>query len=103
MKYWIFGAGKFGRQCYEIFSNKLDIIGFIDNNKEKNEKTNQENSRVARAAVRAIVWRYTREEREEREERRERVRLARCGLRVRVALCLSGARWVSWTLFRGAA
>ncbi len=36
MKYWIFGAGKFGRQCYEIFSNKLDIIGFIDNNKEKN-------------------------------------------------------------------
>lgn len=54
----------------------------------------------ARSGARYRVEIY---EREEREERRERVRLARCGLRVRVALCLSGARWVSWTLFRGAA
>lgn len=63
---------------------------------------------MARAAVRAIVWRYTREEREERERRvrvppEERVRLARCGLLARVALCLSGVRWASSTLFRGAA
>lgn len=36
MKYWIFGAGKFGRKCYEIYHEQMDIRGFIDNDESKN-------------------------------------------------------------------
>lgn len=36
MKYWIFGAGKFGKKCYELYHDQLDFCGFIDNDETKN-------------------------------------------------------------------
>lgn len=38
MKYWIFGAGTYGKECYELCHNQLDICGFIDNDKDKVNK-----------------------------------------------------------------
>ena len=35
MKYWIFGAGKYGRKCYEQYNNQVDFCGFIDNDENK--------------------------------------------------------------------
>ncbi len=35
MKYWIFGAGKFGREFYEIYNSQMNICGFIDNDESK--------------------------------------------------------------------
>ncbi len=35
MKYWIFGAGKYGKECYDLYHQKIDFVGFIDNSVEK--------------------------------------------------------------------
>lgn len=37
-KYYIWGAGTFGRAFYEEFCNKICILGFVDSNSEKQEK-----------------------------------------------------------------
>lgn len=37
MKYWIFGAGKYGKKCYEAYHEQLDFRGFIDNDESKDQ------------------------------------------------------------------
>lgn len=37
MKYWIFGAGKYGKKCHEIYHDQLDFCGFIDNDDSKDQ------------------------------------------------------------------
>lgn len=31
-KYYIFGAGSYGRIAYESLKDKVDFVGFLDNN-----------------------------------------------------------------------
>ncbi len=37
MKYWIFGAGAYGQECYRLYQNQYDICGFIDNDSKKTD------------------------------------------------------------------
>lgn len=38
-KYYLFGAGDYGKQFLKIFENEIDIIGYIDNSVEKQNKS----------------------------------------------------------------
>ena len=33
--FYLFGAGDYGQQFYNMFKNEINIIGYIDNNPEK--------------------------------------------------------------------
>lgn len=33
-EYLLWGCGEFGRQFYDLFHNKIDIVGYIDSNRK---------------------------------------------------------------------